>query len=155
MGRLSKKPLSQQTLEEVRARWAAEDALTAHAELRSALKIVQRVVESVEAPAGTLSASARSCARGDRVAVYPKFEAFDISPLLREREQPLREIRFVADAHHGSPARLLRMMGFDTLYANAFADDEIERMAATQGRIVHWQPMRALVEPCKLRDFDS
>jgi hypothetical protein len=38
-------------LEEVRALCAAEDALTAHAELRSALKIVQRVVESVEAPA--------------------------------------------------------------------------------------------------------
>jgi uncharacterized protein len=73
---------------------------------------------------------------GDRVAVYPKFEAFDITPLLRVREQPLRDIRFVADAHLGSLARLLRMMGFDTLYDNAFADDEIERMAAARGRIV-------------------
>ena len=73
---------------------------------------------------------------GDRVAVYPKFEAFDITPLLRVREQPLREPRFVADTHLGSLARLLRMMGFDTLYDNGFADEEIERIAAGQARIV-------------------
>jgi uncharacterized protein len=73
---------------------------------------------------------------GDRVAVYPKFEAFDITPLLRVREQPLRDMRFVADAHLGSLAHLLRMMGFDTLYDNGFADDEIERIAAAHGRIV-------------------
>jgi hypothetical protein len=73
---------------------------------------------------------------GDRVAVYPKFEAFDITPLLRVREQPLRDTRFVADTHLGSLARLLRMMGFDTLYDNHFADDEIERIAAAQARIV-------------------
>jgi hypothetical protein len=73
---------------------------------------------------------------GDRVSVYPKFEAFDVTPLLRVREQPLREVRFVADVHLGSLARFLRMMGFDTLYDNRFADDEIERIAATQGRIV-------------------
>ncbi|TFZ05455.1 twitching motility protein PilT [Ramlibacter henchirensis] len=73
---------------------------------------------------------------GDRVAVYPKFEAFDITPLLRVREQPLRDTRFVADTHLGSLARLLRMMGFDTLYDSGFADDEIERIAAEQARIV-------------------
>jgi len=73
---------------------------------------------------------------GDRVAVYPKFETFDITPLLRVRDQPLRDTRFVADTHLGSLARLLRMMGFDTLYDNGFADDEIERIAAAQARIV-------------------
>src|SRR3954462_9099249 len=73
---------------------------------------------------------------GDRVTVYPKFEAFDITPLLRVREQPLRDTRFVADTHLGTLARLLRMMGFDTLYDNGFADDEIERIAAAQHRIV-------------------
>jgi uncharacterized protein with PIN domain len=73
---------------------------------------------------------------GDRVAVYPQFEAFDITPLLRVREQPLRDTRFVADAHLGTLARLLRMMGFDTLYDNRLADGEIERIVATQGRIV-------------------
>ncbi len=73
---------------------------------------------------------------GDRVAVYPQFEAFDIAPLLRVREQPLRDTRFVADCHLGALAHLLRMTGFDTLYDNGFADDEIERIAAAQGRIV-------------------
>ncbi|HEX9173436.1 MAG TPA: Mut7-C RNAse domain-containing protein, partial [Telluria sp.] len=73
---------------------------------------------------------------GDRVAVYPKFEAFDIGSLLRVRERPLRRLRFVADAHLGGVARLLRMAGFDTLYDNRFADDEIEALAAHDGRTV-------------------
>jgi len=52
---------------------------------------------------------------GDRIAVYPRFEALDITPLLRVREWPLRATRFVADAPLGGLARLLRMAGFDTL----------------------------------------
>lgn len=73
---------------------------------------------------------------GDRVAVYPKFETFDVSPLLRVRDTPLRITRFVADAHLGGLARLLRMAGFDTLYDNNFGDSEIAAIAAQQGRIV-------------------
>ena len=73
---------------------------------------------------------------GDRVSVYPKFEALDVTPLLRVREQPLRESRFVADAHLGGLARLLRMAGFDTLYDNGFHDDEIEALAGRERRIV-------------------
>jgi hypothetical protein len=73
---------------------------------------------------------------GDRVSVYPKFETLDITPLLRVREQPLRRIRFVADAHLGGLAHMLRMMGFDTLYDNHFEDAEIEVIAARDARIV-------------------
>jgi len=73
---------------------------------------------------------------GDRVAVYPKFEAFDVTPLLRVREAPLRSMRFVADAQLGGLARLMRMMGFDTLYDNRYADEEVERVAVGQARIV-------------------
>lgn len=73
---------------------------------------------------------------GDRVAVYPVFECFDVTPLVRVRERPLRVTRFIADAHLGGLARLLRMAGFDTLYDNAFEDAEIERIAAREGRIV-------------------
>jgi len=75
-------------------------------------------------------------ADGDRVAVYPKFETFDITPLLRVRERPLRETRFVADAHLGGLARLLRLAGFDTLYDNHYHDREIARLGAEEGRIV-------------------
>jgi len=78
----------------------------------------------------------RALRDGDRVAVYPKFEAFDVTPLVRVRERAMRETRFVADAHLGGLAHLLRMTGFDTLYDNHFSDDEIERLAVAQGRIV-------------------
>jgi uncharacterized protein len=73
---------------------------------------------------------------GDRVSVYPKFETFDVTPLVRVRESPLRVTRFVADSHLGALARQLRMIGFDTLYQNCFSDDEVERLAREQQRIV-------------------
>jgi uncharacterized protein with PIN domain len=73
---------------------------------------------------------------GDRVTVYPKFETLDIAPLLRVRERPLRVTRFIADAHLGGLARLLRMTGFDTLHDNNFHDAEIERISSADGRIV-------------------
>ncbi|WP_349571926.1 Mut7-C RNAse domain-containing protein [Azotobacter salinestris] len=73
---------------------------------------------------------------GDRVAVYPRFEALDISPLLKVRDHPLRELRFIADAHLGGLASLLRMCGFDTLYDNHFEDSQIAALAAEQHRIV-------------------
>jgi uncharacterized protein with PIN domain len=73
---------------------------------------------------------------GDRVAVYPKFEALDVTPLLRVRDYPLRVTRFVADSHLGGLAHMLRMMGFDTLYDNHFHDDEIVAIAEQDGRIV-------------------
>ena len=75
-------------------------------------------------------------AQGDRVAVYPKFETFDIRPLLRVRAAPLRDPRFVADAHLGGLAQLLRLAGFDTLYDNGYADDAIEALALADARIV-------------------
>ncbi|MFM0200920.1 Mut7-C RNAse domain-containing protein [Paraburkholderia fungorum] len=73
---------------------------------------------------------------GDRIAVYPKFEALDIQPLLRVREHPLRAVRFIADAHLGGLAPLLRLAGFDTLYDNHYPDADIEALAAAQQRIV-------------------
>ena len=73
---------------------------------------------------------------GDRVAVYPRFEAMDVTPLLRVRDYPLRETRFVADAHLGGLAHMLRMLGFDTLYDNHFHDDAIVEICAHDGRIV-------------------
>ncbi|GLQ92816.1 Mut7-C ubiquitin/RNAse domain-containing protein [Dyella acidisoli] len=73
---------------------------------------------------------------GDRVAVYPKFEALDITPLLHVRAQPLRVTRFVADAHMGGLAHLLRMCGFDTLYDNHFEDDRILELSLQEERII-------------------
>ncbi|MCQ4345962.1 Mut7-C ubiquitin/RNAse domain-containing protein [Pseudomonas stutzeri] len=79
---------------------------------------------------------ARRVEEGDRVAVYPRFESLDIGPLLKVRARPLRVLRFVADAHLGGLARLLRMSGFDTLYDNRFEDAQIAALAAAEQRIV-------------------
>jgi uncharacterized protein with PIN domain len=73
---------------------------------------------------------------GNRVAVYPRFEALDITPLLHVRERPLREPRFVADCHLGGLARLLRMAGFDTLFRNDFADPELAALSINEQRIL-------------------
>ncbi len=78
----------------------------------------------------------RTIRDGDRISVYPKFEAFDVSSLLKVREKPLRRPRFVADAHLGGLARLLRLTGFDTVYRNTIDDDEIERLCVQDERIV-------------------
>lgn len=73
---------------------------------------------------------------GDRISIYPKFEALDIAPLLRVREQPLCRMRFVADAHLGGLARLLRMLGFDTLFRNDYMDSEVRAISIVEGRVL-------------------
>ena len=75
-------------------------------------------------------------ADGDRISVYPVFEALDVTPLLRLRGRPLRDPRFIADAHLGKLARYLRMLGFDTLFHNGRGDREIAAIAAGEGRVV-------------------
>ncbi|MDX1513997.1 MAG: Mut7-C RNAse domain-containing protein, partial [Gammaproteobacteria bacterium] len=78
----------------------------------------------------------RQLKAGDRVAVYPQFEALDVTALIRVREKPLRRIRFVADAHLGLLAKYLRILGFDTVYARDHADAEIAALAAKERRVV-------------------
>ena len=73
---------------------------------------------------------------GDRISVYPVFESIDITPLVRVRPQPLREPRFVLDTHLGRLARYLRMLGFDTLYRNDYADEELARISSEEHRIL-------------------
>jgi uncharacterized protein with PIN domain len=73
---------------------------------------------------------------GDTISVYPTFQSLDISPLLRLRPEPLREIRFVADTHLGRLAAYLRMLGFDTLYRRDCADEELARVSAADRRIL-------------------
>jgi len=73
---------------------------------------------------------------GDRLSIYPVFEAVDITPLVRLRPKPLREPRFVLDTHLGRLASYLRMLGFDTLYRNDFPDPELARISSDEGRIL-------------------
>src|SRR5262245_17820524 len=94
---------------------------------------------------------------GDRVSVYPKFEAFDIRTLLKVRERPLRDTRFIADAHLGKLARYLRFLGYDTLYRNAWSDRELVSIACAQQRILLTRDRgalmhRELTHGCYVRD---
>ena len=73
---------------------------------------------------------------GERVAVYPVFERFDITPIHRLRPKPLREPRFVADVHLGTLARYLRLLGFDTRYDNLRDDAELAAITRNERRIL-------------------
>ncbi|NBF40847.1 MAG: twitching motility protein PilT [Spirochaetes bacterium] len=73
---------------------------------------------------------------GDRIAVYPVFESFDVGEVSRVRTTPLREPRFILDVHLGKLARLMRMLGFDTLYNNSWDDPEIVQRGLAENRII-------------------
>ncbi|MGY8526240.1 Mut7-C RNAse domain-containing protein [Paracidovorax citrulli] len=79
----------------------------------------------------------RLLADGDRVEVYPPGVPVPATaaPAVALRP-PLHAIRFVADAHLGGLAHLLRLTGYDTLYDNGFEDREIEEIAAREQRVV-------------------
>lgn len=85
---------------------------------------------------GEPSDFARIVADGDRVAVYPMFEAFDVGPVTRVRPDALREPRFVLDAHLGRLAAYLRMMGFDTRHQQDADDVELAAISAAEHRIL-------------------
>src|SRR6185295_18498704 len=73
---------------------------------------------------------------GDHISVYPMFESLDVTPLIRLRDKPLRDPRFVIDANLGRLARYLRLLGFDVIYRNNFTDREVAQIAQQEHRIV-------------------
>jgi uncharacterized protein with PIN domain len=75
-------------------------------------------------------------AAGERVSVYPVFEAFDVQPLVRLRPEPLRETRFVLDGHLGALARRLRLLGFDCCYVVDADDEDLVRISLHDRRIL-------------------
>jgi uncharacterized protein len=81
---------------------------------------------------------------GDRISVYPMFEALDIAPLVRLRDAPMRDPHFVVDCNLGRLARYLRLLGFDCLYDNGFTDDAIAAISQTQRRTVLTRDRRLL-----------
>lgn len=73
---------------------------------------------------------------GERVAVYPVFERFDLADACRLRPRPLREPCFVLDVHLGRLAAYLRLLGFDCLYRNDYSDEELLSISRAEHRIV-------------------
>jgi uncharacterized protein with PIN domain len=95
-------------------------------------------------------------AAGDRVSLYPLFEALDVAPALRLRPRPLRETRFLVDAHLGRLARYLRLLGFDTRFHNDLGDPALVQLARAEHRILLTRDRallmhRALSHGCYLR----
>ncbi|WP_396902936.1 Mut7-C RNAse domain-containing protein [Mycolicibacterium sp.] len=73
---------------------------------------------------------------GDRIAVYPMFEALDIGATARLRPEPLRHPRFVVDVNLGRLARLLRVLGFDVWWSSAADDQTLADISLDQQRIL-------------------
>src|SRR5246127_813430 len=73
---------------------------------------------------------------GDRIAVYPVFEALDIGPTARLRPVPLRDPRFVIDVNLGRLARLLRLLGFDVWWSSDADDQTLADISVGQRRIL-------------------
>lgn len=73
---------------------------------------------------------------GDRISVYPVFEAFDVEGVSNVRAQPLRVTRFILDVHLGKLARYLRLLGFDTEYSSDRDDADLVEDSLSEGRIL-------------------
>ena len=85
---------------------------------------------------------------GDRVEVHPIENGCPIEP------------RFLLDCHLGRLAAHLRMLGFDCLYQNDFADEQMSEIAEQETRIVLSRDRRllmrkAIVHGYCLRSLDS
>lgn len=79
---------------------------------------------------------------GDQVSVYSYSNSLDITNKVRLREDP--EIKFISDVHLGKLVRILRMLGFDSLYRNDYADHQIVSLADKEKRIVLTRDRRLL-----------
>ena len=77
--------------------------------------------------AGEPATLARIVRDGDAIEVFPH------EPGRAPFENPLT---FIADAHLGGLARMLRMLGFDTVYDNSLDDARIAEQAARERRVV-------------------
>ncbi|MGE3481751.1 MAG: Mut7-C RNAse domain-containing protein [Gammaproteobacteria bacterium] len=82
---------------------------------------------------------------GDRISVYPVFEALDITPVTRLRPAPLRVTRFVLDVHLGRLAAYLRLLGFDTLHRNDYDDPTLAEISVNERRILLTRDRRLLM----------
>ena len=106
---------------------------------------VEEVVAALGVPAGEVDlvlvdgrsvGLAHRLRGGERVSLFPVFEAFDITPVPGVRARPLRRTRFVLDAHLGRLAAYLRLLGFDTLYRNDFDDPELVEVSRRERRVL-------------------
>jgi uncharacterized protein with PIN domain len=80
----------------------------------------------------------------DRVAVYPGFKNRDFTLSVKLRENVPPSPRFVLDVNLGKLAKLMRLLGFDSLYRNDYSDKEVVNIAVDEQRIVLTRDRRLL-----------
>ncbi|MGF1460479.1 MAG: Mut7-C RNAse domain-containing protein [Leptolyngbyaceae cyanobacterium] len=73
---------------------------------------------------------------GDRISVYPRFYQFEIADISKVQPTPLTPVRFVLDVHLGKLAAYLRILGFDTLYANDAEDADLALVSSREARVL-------------------
>lgn len=73
---------------------------------------------------------------GDRVGVFPISENCGVSSKVKLRDDPPANMGFICDVHLGKLARLMRLLGFDTLYRNDYDDPEIVQISVAENRAV-------------------
>ncbi len=96
-------------------------------------------------------------APGQRVAVYPVFESFDVGALARLPARPLRDLRFVAEAGLAPLVERLRRRGLDAVEASGRRALYVS--AAQSGRVLLTRRRRVLARSpsprgCVLRSAD-
>ena len=96
---------------------------------------------------------------GNRISVFPVFASIDITQVTKVRPEPLRTVRFVADGHLARLARLLRLLGCDTLYHHDWDDSELMRISTSDHRILLTRDVgllkrRSITHGCYVRATD-
>ncbi len=72
----------------------------------------------------------------DFVSLYPVFESFDVTTILRARKRPLRKIRFMMGPGLLRLARQLRQLGFDVLDSGSLPFANVVRILDAEHRIL-------------------
>ncbi len=72
---------------------------------------------------------------GETLDILPVEPPMDVCRATLLRPEPLPDIRFVVDVNAGKLATRLRMLGFDTAYANDMEDAAVAELAAGEKRI--------------------
>ncbi|HEX2959355.1 MAG TPA: Mut7-C RNAse domain-containing protein [Chitinispirillaceae bacterium] len=80
----------------------------------------------------------------DRVGVFPMSENCDITPKIKLQEDHPANLGFICDVHLGKLSRLMRLLGFDTLYRNDYDDPEIVQISVAENRAVLTRDRRLL-----------
>ncbi|MEA2104936.1 MAG: Mut7-C RNAse domain-containing protein [Candidatus Cloacimonadota bacterium] len=72
----------------------------------------------------------------DEISVYPVFETFDIKNATHLQQSPLRKTKFILDGNLHKLVHYMRMLGFDTEFANQVSEEQLIKRAKIEHRII-------------------